>query len=212
MRPICVLLAIPVLLLQAADKKRGPVVAEGSNDKVAVSATLYNDKDAIRGELGSDLGGYFTLVKVEITPKGAKPLAISHDDFVLRTYNDGQKCGAFEPSQVAGRGVLVVSNQGNGGGLMSESTGPSWGGMGGWGRRSPGMGNAGAPTSTQATVSDTGKDDPVLTILKQRMLPDKETADPLSGLLYFSLEGKHKPKDYGLQYIGPAGKLTLEFK
>ena len=56
------------------------------------------------------------------------------------------------------------------------------------------------------------KENPLLAVLKERVLPDKETAEPLAGLLYFSLEGKHKPKQLALQYAGTAGKLILEFK
>ena len=49
-------------------------------------------------------------------------------------------------------------------------------------------------------------------VLKTKILEEKKTTEPLSGLLYFSLEGKHKPKDLTLQYNGPAGRLVLAFK
>jgi hypothetical protein len=217
MRLSLVFLAACALLVRAADKKT-PATAHAANDKLEVSATLYNDKDAVRAELGSDLNGYFTLVKVEIVPKGAKPIAISRDDFVLRAYNDGQKCEPFAPSQVAGRGALVVSQVGSGGGTMMESPGgPIWGGLGGgrpqrMGGNSPNVGNTGETGTAQATLSNDAKEDPVVAVLKQKMLPDKETAEPLSGLLYFALEGKHKPKDLALQYRGPGGRLELAFK
>jgi hypothetical protein len=217
MRSKLVLLAVCALLARAADKK-GPPTATAANDKLEISATLYGDKDAVRGELGSDLGGYFTLVRVQIAPKGAKALAISRDDFVLRAYNDGQKCAPFEPSQIAGRGALVVSSTNSGGGTTMESPGgPIWGGLGGsrprrMGGDSPNVGNSAGSGSAQATLSDDAQEDPILTVLKQKMLADKETAEPLSGLLYFALEGKHKPKDLALQYRGPGGRLDLAFK
>ena len=44
------------------------------------------------------------------------------------------------------------------------------------------------------------------------MLPDKETKEPVEGLLYFLLEGKNKAKDLGLLYKGPAGRLAMDFK
>ncbi len=206
------------LALQAGDKKTLPVKQMG-NDKVAITATLYPDKDSIRGLLGSDLGGYFTVVRVEIVPKSGK-LAIDPDDFMLRSYNDGQKSKPFAPSQIAGKGALVISQTGSGG-IAAENPGPVWGGIPGTGMP-PGrmggnqgvMGNAPGETETTATVkSGAGeKDNPLLATLKQKVLPLKETSEPLSGLLYFSLEGRHKPKDLELQYNGPAGKLTATFK
>jgi hypothetical protein len=56
------------------------------------------------------------------------------------------------------------------------------------------------------------KEDSLLWVLKDKELPAKETRELVSGLLYFSLEGKHKPKDLELQYRGAGGKLNLEFK
>jgi hypothetical protein len=66
----------------------------------------------------------------------------------------------------------------------------------------------------KATVDDGGKakEDPVLAVLKAKVLEEKEISAPASGLLYFSLEGKHKPKDLSLMYSGPAGRLILEFR
>jgi hypothetical protein len=69
-------------------------------------------------------------------------------------------------------------------------------------------------SSADATVTtgDMKKEDPLLALLKAKTLPEKKTSSPISGLLYFSLDGKHKPKDLVLQYSGPAGRLSLEFK
>jgi hypothetical protein len=207
-------------LCLAAEKKLP--VAEAANDDLQITATLYPDKDAVREVLGSDLGGYFTVIRVELAPQGEKPLAVDRDDFLLRSFKDGQKSGAFEPSQIAGRGALVVSTTSSGGGVVSEDRGPVWGGVPGTGGRPdrmggvtpPVVGNAAGQTETQATAkSGVGeKDNPLLAVLKDKVLPEKKTAAPLSGLLYFSLEGKHKPKDLELQYLGPAGKLVLKFR
>ncbi len=218
MKPITGLVAI-ALLCAAADKK--PPAARAENEKVAISATLLPDKESITRELGSDLGGYITVVRVELTPKTAEPLAVHLDDFLLRSYKDGQKSGALHPSQIAGQASLVVTSR-PGGGIGAEQGGPVWGpGPGGTGRprRLPGgegaMGSHTAGVSEAQATMDPGnkqKEDPVLTVLKEKVLPEKETRDPVSGLLYFSLEGKHKPKQLALQYNGPAGKLTLEFR
>lgn len=214
------LLLLAAALACAADK--GPVVAQAANDQLAITATVYCGKDAVKEQLGSDLGGYFILVKVGLTPKAGKTLAVTRDDFLLRSYKDGQKSQPFAPTQIAGRGTLVVSSTG-GGGVGAGQGGPVWGpgpGMGGPPTRFPGQsdGTFGSTTSdtssAQATIKTGGpeKEDPILTVLKEKVLAEKKTAEPLSGLLYFSLEGKHKPKDLVLQYTGPAGKLKLEFK
>ncbi len=52
----------------------------------------------------------------------------------------------------------------------------------------------------------------LLEALKARQLPDKEITEPLEGLLYFKLTGKHKLKDMAVLYRGPAGKLNLDFE
>ncbi len=207
------------LLCLAGDKKQQPVTAEAANDKVKVTATLLADKEAIRQELGSDLGGYFTLARVQVEPKDGKPLAVSPDDFLLRSYKDGQKSGAFAPSQIAGRAAMVISSTpGQGGGIGSEPRGPTWGGIGG-GRpqrlpgQDSGVGNIpSGPEGAKATVKKDEKEDPLLKTLEQKILTQKESKEPVAGLLYFSLEGKHKPKDLVLQYNGPAGKLNIPFK
>ncbi len=214
----CLIFGLAVSL--AAEKK--PPVAEAGNDELQITAVLYPDKDAVRGVLGSDLGGYFTVIRVELTPKGEKPLPVDRDDFLLRSFKDGQKSGAFEPSQIAGRGALVVTRTSSGGGIMSEDRGPVWGGIPGTdgrpgrlgGMEPPVIGNAAGQTEAQATAkSGAGeKENPLLAVLKDKVLPEKTTAEPLAGLLYFSLEGKHKPKDLELQYLGPAGKLVLKFR
>jgi hypothetical protein len=150
-------------------------------------------------------------------------LKVFRDDFLLRSSKDGQKSGAFEPSQIAGRGGMVITTNAYGGGLTSENRGPVWGGIPGTGmppgrlpgdQGTPGIGNTAVEEEAQATVKSGAKDkeNPLLAVLKDKVLPEKETKEPLAGLLYFSLEGKHKPKDLELRYNGPAGKLTLRFR
>jgi hypothetical protein len=215
MRVLCCLVA--GLALCSAEKL--PPVSEAANDRVQITATLYRDKDEIRQLLGSDLGGYFYVVKIEVAPK-AEALKVDRDDFLLRSYKDGQKSGPFAPSQIAGRGALVLSASGGGaGGVMSEDRGPVWGGAPGTGGRphklggeGTSAGNVGVDGPPTASMRSDKKEDPLLRVLKDKELPAKETREPVSGLLYFSLEGKHKPKDLELQYRGAGGKLNLEFK
>ena len=39
--------------------------------------------------------------------------------------------------------------------------------------------------------------------LKAKELPEKESTEPLEGLLYFTIDGKLKPKDVTLIYKAP---------
>lgn len=212
---LSVLLTLVWAFVWAAEKK--PSVAQAEDDQMAITATLIDGKDAVRQEVGSDLGGYFTVIKVTVTPKAGKALAVSRDDFLLRSDKDGQKCQPFAPSQIAGRSTLVISETGSSGGMMAENPGPVWGGIGGgrpqrMGGQNATLGNAGASsTEASAEAGPKQKEDPLLAVLKQKVLPETETSQPLSGLLYFSLEGKHKPKDLELRYAGPGGKLSVRF-
>jgi hypothetical protein len=210
---IAVAFAVVAVCL-GADKK---LVPEGtaSNSALEISAKLYTDKDDIKKILGSDLDGYFTLVDVRLAPKAGSKLVVTRDDFVLRSDKDGQRASPFHPSQIAGSGVLVVRSSGSGS-TSAEHGGPVWGPpLGGAPKRigtgSPTIGNS--PGGTQASgSSENTREDPLLTVLKEKVLAERETTEPLSGLLYFLLEGKHKPKDLELMYKGPAGRLSLRFK
>jgi hypothetical protein len=56
------------------------------------------------------------------------------------------------------------------------------------------------------------KENPLLAALNAKILPEKEITEPTSGLLFFQIVGKVKPKDLELHYKGPAGKMALRFK
>lgn len=200
--------------LGAAEKT--PPAGEAANEKIRIRAVLLSDAATLRRELGSDLGGYYTVVRVEVVPKIGDQLAVQADHFLLRSDKDGQRSGPLAASQVAGRGVLVVSTKG-GGGMMAENPGPVWGGWPGPPRRLGGeaavIGNASESTAQAATREDSkSPGNPLLETLKAKALPEGETSGPVSGLLYFLLEGKHKPKNLELVYHGPAGKLSLRFR
>lgn len=213
--PMRFLLAMLVCgALGAAEK--APPAGEAANEKIRIRAWLYADAATLRGELGSDLGGYYTVVRVEVVPQGGETLAVVTDDFLLRSNKDGQRSRPLAAGQVAGRGVLVVSTKG-GGGLMAENPGPVWGGWPGPPRRLGGetavIGNA-SESTTQAAAREDAKSagDPLLETLKAKALPEGETAAAVNGLLYFLLEGKHRPRNLELVYHGPAGKLSLRFR
>jgi hypothetical protein len=213
---LATLLTLSVAVLIAADKTP---TGSASNKAVEISATLYNGKDAVRQVLGSDLDGYIVVVDVQVTPKTEKPLAIHRDDFLLRSDKDGQRSKPFAPSQIAGSGALVISERGGGSAVMADNPGPVWGGYPGTGqpRRLGGdsgmIGNT-AETAAEAKMHSGSKDkeDPLLSKLEEKVLPEIETSKPTSGLLYFLMDGKHKDKQLEMYYETPAGKLSLRFR
>ena len=48
--------------------------------------------------------------------------------------------------------------------------------------------------------------------LEEKILQEKETDEPISGLLIFPMEPKQKAKDLELTYAGPGSKLTVRFR
>lgn len=209
------LLILP-LLAAAADKKLPS--AQYSSDDIEFSGTVYLSKEEVKALLGNDLGGGIAVVDARVAPRLGGKLTIDRDDFVLRSDRDGQTSKPFAPEQIAGSGTLVLSRTpGSGGGMMAQETGPVWGGIGGPPRRmggdGGGIGNAGDAT-TQTSISQTNSDqtNPLLSLLRERVLPQKEITEAATGLLYFSLEGKHKPKDVELIYRGNGVKFSVRFK
>lgn len=186
------------------------------NKHVAIRATVYTDKEAIKQLLGSDLGGFYVVVQAEITPREA--LKIFRDDFMLRSDRDGEKAKPYTASEMLGSSVMVVSQTygGGGGGVMNNPT-P---GGGVWGPPIflPGagssIGNGSSEVSNDTTIKeDAGKKkDPMLAILESKIMPEKETEQPISGLLYFPMDPKQKPKQLELYYTTPSGRISLRFK
>jgi hypothetical protein len=213
-------IALALVCVGAARKNDSdkPAETRGENESVVITATLYAKPDAVKEVLGSDLGGHYIVVAVEVTPRFGKQVAIDRDDFVLKTDKDGERSGPFAPSQIAGRGAMVVRQTGGAGGTgMHDNDGPIVGGIPGtFGqpRRigGDGMGSAGAPEGAEAKTR-TGsheKDDPILAVLKQKELPATKTDKPVSGLLYFPME-KQKVKDLELRFDPSGDKITMRF-
>jgi len=114
-------------ILSGADKK--PAVRSMENADVEIIATPIADREAVRQALGSDLGGHYILVDVRVVPKDGQKIAVHLDDFLLRTDKDGERTTPFAPSQIAGKGALVISQgASSGGGTTAEPVGPSYGG------------------------------------------------------------------------------------
>src|SRR5712691_1752561 len=152
--------------------------------QVELTATLYVDKASIQQLLGSDLGGYYVVIDVRLSPKNNEKFKVFRDDFMLRTDRDGERSKPFAASQIAGRGALVVTRTYDGGGVAAENGGPVFGGeIGGMGVG--GIGNAGSTISNTSRIDHgaKNKENPLLGVLNGKILAEKETDQPVSGLL-----------------------------
>jgi len=210
-RSLLALFIVPAAF--AAHKPSPTPTAKTGNGMGELAATLYVDKASIQQLLGSDLGGYYVVLDVRLSPKNTEKFKVFHDDFQLRTDRDGERSKPFAASQIAGRGALVVSRTYDGGGVAAENGGPVFGGgIGGMGVG--GIGNAGGTISNTSRV-DSGaksKENPLLAVLNEKILQEKETDQPVAGWLIFPMEPKQKIKDLELTYSGPGSKLMLRFR
>ena len=211
MKFIAILAALAALSVAG---ERKPLPGQAGNDNVELVASVMVDRAEVTQAVGADVGVGYIAVRVKVTPKTEKPLLISPDDFTIVSRKDGQRSQALSPGQIAGTGALIVKAAANQpGGVGTVSNGPVWGGVGlGNGG---GVGNSGGSDRGVEVKIDNGdknaKPNPLLAALKAKILPDKESLDPVEGLLYFPIDGKIKPKDLSLQYKGPAGRLIMEF-
>ena len=206
----------------AAGDPKGLPKGEGSDKFVRIEATAYLDKAAIMQAVGGELDQGILVVDVKLTPAEGTKLSINRDDFLLRSDRSGERANPYTPSQIAGSGVMRISSQaGAAGGVQNQSTGPSWGGLGGGRPRTmpgsgQGIGNGTASVTEAVAAVDDGsvqqKENPMLAILKQKILEEKEATGPVSGQLYFLMEGKQKVKDIELLYKTAAGRVSVRFK
>lgn len=199
------LFLLTALFLTAASKK-AVSTARGENEDFILTATLHIDPADVKDVIGSDLEGHFIVADVKVEPKYGKEVSIDRDDFQLRTEKDGEKAKPFAGSQIAGRAALVLSQEG--GEVKQKKTGWSLGGIG-MGAGSGGTDGEKGPT--KATMKDSDEENPLKKILDAKILPEKKTDQPVSGLLYFPME-KQKMKDLELIYGGKENRITLRFK
>ena len=192
------------VLCFAGDRKQLP--GQAGNDDVDLEASVLLTHDEVTEVIGSDIGEGYIVVRMKVIPKGATPLRVGPDDFTIISRRDGQKSQALAPSEIAGKGAMVVKHG------TADGSKSSWGvgGMGGGLGSSPGTVQRDVIKGTQ--IDDNAKESPALGALAAKILPDKETKTPVEGLLYFSINGKLKPKDVALVYKGAAGKLVMEFQ
>jgi hypothetical protein len=220
------LLAIAFTLAVNAEKPLGPVSSE--DEFLVVTASALIDKQAVEKAVGEDPRMDLVVIDIKIAPRADNKVTLNLDDFTLISRKDGQRSHPLAPSQIAGTNALVVAQGGGGGvgggiGRMNSGRGPIWGGVPGTGDRPRRIGGddegavtgAAAPSEAQASVTkDASKEkaNPLMDALKEKALPLRETSEPVTGLLYFFLEGKHKLKDLELMYQSPAGRMMLDFQ
>jgi len=211
-------LAMVLVCTLAAGKDTKPAEARGENESVVITATLYSSPEAVKQILGSDLGGHYIVVALQVTPRFGKEVVVSRDDFVLKTDKDGEKTAPFAPSEIAGRGALVISQVASGPQypVPGSDNGPIWGGPVAGGVPPPlrpreiGAGSQAEGADAKAHSGVTQKENPLEKTLKQKELPETKTDQPVSGLLYFPLE-KQKVKDLELRYNPSDDKIVMRF-
>jgi len=215
-------LALVVVSALAArnNENTKPPETRGENESVVITATLYAKPEAVKEVLGSDLDGHYIVVAVEVTPRFGKTVAVNRDDFVLKTDKDGERSGPFAPSQIAGRGAMIVRQTGGSSGAtpVHDNDGPIIGGYPGSNgppRRlgGNGVGSPGDPETTEAKTRSGAHEaeNPLLAVLKQKELPETKTDKPVSGLLYFPMD-KQKAKDLELRYDTSGDKIVMRFR
>ncbi|MCW5966851.1 MAG: hypothetical protein KIT83_22620 [Bryobacterales bacterium] len=218
--------------LPAADKFVGPYPGTSKAATVQIDAELYLDKAQVESLIGNSMDGYLVVVKVKVSPLRAKePVRLFRDDFVLVSAKDGQRSQPFAPEQLAGTSTMVVSQVLiSAGPVEGQQRGPVWGPPAGGGpvpmggpRRidTPGSsgGSIGTPTAGATGVKQEIRDDKAtdsqtewLDLLKAKVLAEGEIGETVEGLLYFPLNGKHKPKQMTLLFNGTWPKLELSFE
>jgi hypothetical protein len=98
---------------------------QAGNDDIELVGSVLLDRAAVQQALGADLGTGFVAVRIRITPKAGRPIPIGPDDFTLLSRKDGERSSALAPSQIAGRGAMVVHRaERQPGGLGTVTNGP----------------------------------------------------------------------------------------
>jgi len=196
------------------------------DSRASVEAKLILTREAMKAALGEDPGDNVIVVEVKFTPRKEGKYYLDHDEFLLRTDNDGQRARPAYPTQLAGSAVMVVGSKGGTQGQVGAERRrvpygiPGIPGTGGApptlpGNQPPVVGSATADTSGATSSIEESKSSPqqraLLKALTDRRLPEGEVEGPVSGYLYFIFEGKHKLKHYELIYRKAPPRLSLRF-
>ncbi len=206
---LCWLLVACALPLAGGDAKLP--LEESSNEFVDVSCHLILGKDSVQQALGVNSlpkgAESLILVSVKVRPLTDKPVPVSLDEFTLLSSRDGQHTEALSPTEVAGDTMLVLKQKGpKEGGLMAQAGVPMWGTLSG-----VGVTPATVNVDSKVETKQNAQDESLLKILESKVLPEKPISETTSGLLYFEIDGKVKPKDLSLIYRGEGGKLEMRF-
>jgi hypothetical protein len=201
---LLVLLVAAALPLAAAKKTVSTATAD--NDDLVLTATLHIDPADIKEMLGSDLEGHYVVAEVKVEPKYGKTVTIDRDDFLIRSRADNDHSKPFAASQVAGSTTMVITH----GEAPKVKNRPTFG-IGGMGGMAGTGGNPDEYKDAKATVKSSETANPLEKALDAKILPEKKTDQPVSGLLYFPIE-KQKIKDLQIEYGGKENRITLQFK
>lgn len=205
-----------------------PILGSASDAKVSIDAIAYLDQGEMKKVLGEELGEGFLIVQVKFKPAPGETIQLSRDDFLIRSDRSGEVSRPLEAAQIAGTSVMVVGSQGGSQGTgMSEERRVPYGVPGVPGDRNPdgsprslpmpnqapNVGSATADTSSaSASIEERGKtNSPLLTALKAKILPDGEIDKEISGLLYFQIERRQRPKDIELIYRKSPPRVSIRF-
>ena len=204
---------VATLLLLCAAPKKNTGTARGENQDLILGVTIYIDGAAVKDVVGDDLSGHFIVAQVKVEPKFGKEIVIDRDDFLLRTDKDGDRTKPMAPSQIAGRGALVVTGtRGPSGEGAERSRGWSMGGPIGMGGGGIGAGGGADTSNVKATMEKTADhDSPLKKVLDEKVLAEKKVTEPVTGLLYFPMENQ-KLKDLELTYGPKDDRIRLRFK
>jgi hypothetical protein len=200
-----------------------PDLITAQTSEMQIAARLITDKSAQTKAIGSDLDRQYVIVELTVTPRGGYPVAISRDDFLLRSSRDNERATADSPDRIAGDAVLVLGSKGGSGrAIYSEDPGAVIvGGLPGTGSRPQRVGNrsnsgaavGGGSEAAETTVAATRTPaSPLLQALESKELRLGEIRQPVTGYLYFQVDPDQKTKNFVLHYKGAGGSCELRFK
>jgi hypothetical protein len=181
--------------------------ASADNDNLILTVTIHVDPADIKDMIGDDLGGHYTVAEVKVEPKYGKTVTIDRDDFLLRNHDNADYSKPYTGSQIAGNTTMVIT-KGEAPKVKNRPT-FSIGGMGGGMPSSSGANDE--YKDAKATVKTSDTDNPLVKALDAKILPEKTTDKPVTGLLYFPIE-KAKVKNLELVYGGKDNRIALHFK
>ena len=202
-RIVAVALVLCACTVVLARERKLPV-GEAANESASVSATVF-DAEQLRQAVGSDFKNDYIVIEVTVHPKTSGPYAIRLDDFVLRSEMSADHSGPLLAGQIAGTGMLVVKTEDPGGKRKGGFSAGIGGGM-------IGSGNVGGVETTTSEMKDGTAGSSLLDVLKEKILVEKPTSTPVTGLLFFPLDSKEKSKYLNLLCTTPGGVLRIKFK